>query len=147
MTKQDLKKRLEDYWYDNQYYIEKSKEVEKFKLEIAKIIDPNMTLGNKSAFSEQLNDQYTQFIQKQLEETNKLLIMLENKEKVEGYIQLLPQPHRTLFYLKYITCLTFDQVAAKMNYSTKRIYQLHNEGLEKILDKLSGPDKTIKTAV
>ena len=48
-----------------------------------------------------------------------------------------PQPYRVIFYLKYISLLTFDQIADKLNYSTKRIYQLHNEGLDIIIKKIN----------
>lgn len=43
-------------------------------------------------------------------------------------------------YMKYITFLTFDQIAVRMNYSTKRIYQLHSEAISILLKLINESD-------
>ena len=115
MLKEELKRLLEDYWYDNQYLKEKAKEVES--------IDTLMHFDKNSDFIKNT---------KKYEESEMSKI-IEKKKYIERLIQKLNQPYRTIMYFKYITSLTFDQIAARMNYSTKRIYQLHSEAINDLL--------------
>lgn len=129
MTKEELKTLLEDYWYDNQYLKEKAKEVESMN----KLI----LCGKASDFV--LNT-------KKYEESEMSKI-IDKKKRIEHLFEKLNQPYRTIMYMKYITFLTFDQIADRMNYSTKRIYQLHSEGLSLILKSIntSQPTPNIST--
>ncbi len=125
MTKEELKSLFEDYWYDNQYLKEKSKE----------IMTTNNYLANtdaKNFFDDSINY-----------EKQQIALILHKKQHIESLIQTLNQPYKTLMYLKYITFLTFDQIADRMSYSTKRIYQLHNEAINKILEDLNKKDRNI----
>ncbi|HIT61870.1 MAG TPA: DUF1492 domain-containing protein [Candidatus Caccovivens faecavium] len=125
MTKEELKSLFEDYWYDNQYLKEKSKE----------IMTTNNYLANtdaKNFFDDSINY-----------EKQQIALILHKKQHIESLIQTLNQPYKTLMYLKYITFLTFDQIADRMSYSTKRIYQLHNEAINKILEDLNKKDPNI----
>ena len=125
MTREELKSLFEDYWYDNQYLKEKSKE----------IMTTNNYLANtdaKNFFDDSINY-----------EKQQIALILHKKQHIESLIQTLNQPYKTLMYLKYITFLTFDQIADRMSYSTKRIYQLHNEAINKILEDLNKKDPNI----
>lgn len=115
MSKEELKSLLEDYWFDNQYLKEKSKEI----TSVSKLI------ANSS--SSQIFDDSIHYEEEQMKN------ILNKKRYIESLIQNLNQPYKTLMYMKYITFLTFDQIADRMNYSTKRIYQLHNEAITKLL--------------
>ena len=115
MTKECLKELLEEYWYDNQYLKEKAKEVETMnKLILA---------GKGSDFLSETK----------LYEEAEMSKIIDKKKLIENLLQNLTQPYRTIMYMKYITFLTFDQIADRMNYSTKRIYQLHGEAINKLL--------------
>lgn len=125
MSKEELKTLLEDYWFDNQYLKEKSKE---------------MTSASKifsCSHSSQLLDVSLQYEEEQIRN------ILHKKQKIESLIQCLNQPYKTIIYMKYISFLTFDQIADRMNYSTKRIYQLHNEGITKLLSKINNNEINI----
>ena len=65
------------------------------------------------------------------------LSIIEKKKNIESLIQSLSQPYKTIMYMKYVSFMTFDEIASKMNYSTKRIYQLHSEGFSRLLDIVS----------
>ena len=116
MSKENLKELLEDYWYDNQYLQEKAKEFQS--------MDKFLKIDGNSEF----------LISTKQYEESQMLKIVEKKKYIESLIQRLSQPYRTLMYMKYISFLTFDQIAGKMNYSTKRIYQLHSEGFSKLLN-------------
>ena len=49
----------------------------------------------------------------------------------------LEQPYRNILFYRYIKFMTFDEIALKMNYSTPRIYQLHDHAIELILENLN----------
>ncbi len=115
MTREKLKELFESYWFDNQYLTEKFKEVELFN---------KLTMNqHDSAF---LID---------TKETEKLEIkkILERKKYIESLIQKLQQPYRTILYMRYISFFTFDQIADKIHFSTKRIYQLHSDALNQLI--------------
>lgn len=114
MEKHELKEYLEEYMYDYQYLKAKINEIEKYD----KMIGKNIT---SSSFSD--NKEY---------EEQKMSKLMDKKREIESTIDLLKQPYRTVMYLKYICFSTFDQIADKLSYSTKRIYQLRGEGLEQL---------------
>lgn len=115
MLKSELKTLLEDYWYDNQYLKEKAKEVES--------INSLIRSGKASEFIMNTKNY----------EESEMSKIVEKKKYIEGLFQKLNQPYRTIMYMKYISFLTFDQIADRMNYSTKRIYQLHSEAISILL--------------
>lgn len=128
--KKELIKELEDYKYEYQYFIEKSKEIEKLKQEIQKSFTRLRELKQTDFDVNDLNAQIKIILDKQSKEENALLSILAQKQKIEKNIENLPQPYKNIFFLKYISLKTFDEIALKMNYSTKRIYQLHKKGIE-----------------
>lgn len=119
MLKEELKVMLEEYWYDNQFLKEKAKEVE--------AMDTLIRMGKGSDFIA-TTKQY---------EVSEMSKIIEKKKYIEGLFQNLNQPYRTIMYMKYIVFLTFDQIADRMNYSTKRIYQLHSEALSILLSNIN----------
>ena len=121
MLKDELKKILEEYKYDYQYLKEKSKEVEEIN---------SLIRSGKN---------YEYVIVSQKYEEKELSELVEKKKYVESLLKNLGQPYRTIMYMKYITFLTFDEIAYRMNYSTKRIYQLHSEGITILLKKINEP--------
>ncbi len=136
MDKKTLKKVLSGYWYDNQYYIEKSKEIEKLKYETQKTMDRYKLLNNTNIESDELNKKLSDLVKSQVHEESLLLKIITKKQIIEDLIQLIDQPYRTVLYLKYICFNTIDEIATKTHYSAKRIYQLHDEALIHLL-KLS----------
>lgn len=138
MNKQELKTLLESLHFDNQYYIEKNKELEKNKKQTEAILARYKNLINiPNTTKDEIYEKTNNLIQSQIREEEQLLKIIERKQNLEKAIEQIEQPYRTLFYLKYVTSLTFDQVADRMNYSSKRIYQLHREGLDVLLDYIN----------
>ena len=118
-----MKNLLDEYWFDNKY-------LQQLRIELK--LSENLTEGIVS------ND--TKIFEKEL--VNKIL---EKKYYIENIIHQLSQPYKTIMFMKYISFLSFDQIAAKMNYSTKRIYQLHSEGLVKMVSLSEVPEQNIST--
>lgn len=129
-------KELENYKYDYQYFLEKSKDIEKFKIEIEKSLQRLNELKNNKIETSNLNKQIQIILEKQSNEENALLKILSKKQQIEKLIDSLGQPYKNIFFLKYISGKTFDEIAYKMNYSTKRIYQLHKEGIDIYISKI-----------
>lgn len=114
MSREELKELFESYWYDSQYLKEKFKEVEIFNKLTMNQSDSAFLMDTK--------------VNEQLE----IKKILEKKKYIETLIQKLHQPYRTILYMKYISFFTFDQIADKIHYSTKRIYQLHSDALNQL---------------
>ena len=129
MNKDELRKYLESFVYDQQYLNEKVKEVKNAKIIAEKIFHDN-------------DKEYSQF---ESSEKQRILNLYLKKQQMEDMFQTLGQPYRTLMFLKYISFLTFDQIAWQMNYSTKRIYQLHNNALTQLLYKINKNELNIST--
>jgi len=116
MNKEELKAILEEYKYDKKYLEEKAKEVESINSLIKTGKTSNFILCTKK--------------QNEIEISK----ILKKKNFIEMLFQKLLQPYQILMYLKYVSLLTFDEIADRMNYSTKRIYQLHTNALNKLLN-------------
>lgn len=138
MKKEKTKAELEGYWYDYQYFLEKTKEIDKMKEEVQKYALRLRELENNNLATGELDKCINDIIRRQAEEENMLLSIITKKQKIEETIQNIPQPERTILYFKYVRFLTFDQIASRMNYSTKRIYQLHAIALNKFCDVYDG---------
>ncbi|MBQ6040027.1 MAG: hypothetical protein IJL32_04540 [Oscillospiraceae bacterium] len=52
-------------------------------------------------------------------------------------IDRMQEPYRTLLYERYINGKTWEQIAVHMNYSYRRVTQLHGVALRKINDLLA----------
>ncbi len=134
MTKEKIKRLLESYKYDVQLFNEKLKDVNKLKNDISKLAESNKVYKMSQISSTEIENNFNSFIERQIVEENKLLTILNKKQKIEEYINKLPQPYQTIFYLKYISLMSFEEIAETLNYSIKRIYQLHNEGLATLMN-------------
>ncbi len=130
MRKSEIITELESYKYEYQYFQEKSKEIEKLKKEIQKSYDRLSQMKENKIDTFELNKQIERIIEKQTREEDALLIIISKKQEIENKINRLPQPYKNILFLKYINLNTFDEIALKMNYSTKRIYQLHKIALQ-----------------
>ena len=59
--------------------------------------------------------------------------MLMAKEKLKQIIENVPNyEHRQILYKRYICFQKWEQIAVDMNYSIRRIYQIHGEALNYI---------------
>lgn len=55
------------------------------------------------------------------------------KAEITELIGRLDDPRlRTLLTARYISCLTFEQIASEMHYSVRSVLRLHRKALEKI---------------
>lgn len=141
MTKDKIIKELESFIFDYQYYLEKAKEIEKIKEQTKMSMNRLKELKENNLPTECLDNSIVQIMQKQADEEEMLLAILNKKQKIEKFIQGVEQPHRNILYLKYVRFYTFDQIAGKMNYSTKRIYQLHSSAIDKFCIAYLQPEK------
>lgn len=58
-------------------------------------------------------------------------------------IKKLREPYHTLLYERYINGLTWEQIAVRMNYSYRRVTQLHGEALKLLKDCLEFPTRSV----
>lgn len=58
-------------------------------------------------------------------------------------IDRVPEPCRTLLYERYINGLTWEQIAVRMNYSYRRVTQLHGKALKLMKDCLEFPTQSV----
>ncbi len=120
MDKKKLKKLLDSYKFDSKYIAEKVTELEHINAQ-------NKRINNFMEENQGFKTIDTQLDDKVMEQ------LLTKKQCIEFYINSLDQPYKTVMYLKYLCFYTFDQIANDMSYSTKRIYQLHSEAMDKLL--------------
>lgn len=132
MNREDIKRDLENYAYDFEYYIEKTKECEKFKDETHRAIMRIKMLNehNRKNSVNETQSAIDNIIEQVVGNEGTLIGIMRKKQNIEKVIENLNQPDRTIIYLRYLRFYTFDQIADKMHYSTKRIYQLHAIAIE-----------------
>lgn len=56
---------------------------------------------------------------------------IQTKHKILGEIEQLKDPrHVQLLVLRYVECLTFEQIADEMDYSLRSVYLIHGSALQ-----------------
>jgi DNA-directed RNA polymerase specialized sigma24 family protein len=90
--------------------IRSSKEQDKMSANIAKIVDLQNDIASKIALA------------------------CSKVETIESAIKLLPEKEQYLIRLKYVRCLTWEQICFEMNYSWRNVHRIHNDAL-KLLSK------------
>ena len=133
--KNKLVKELEALKHDSQYLEEMKKLMEGEDISLSKIYNNfremkavDSTLGNIDLKVKRILEQFST--------GEKLLVSaLKKRQDILGRIDTMDQPYKNILYFRYVCMKTFDQIAYQMNYSTKRIYQLHQEGLDIYCEK------------
>lgn len=69
------------------------------------------------------------------DEENKVDKCIERKNRIEYLIAQIDQPYSAVLYMRYVSFHDFKKIADLLNYSDKRIYQLHNLALD-LLDEI-----------
>ena len=131
MNKKALIKELEDYKYENEYFLERYKNVQEFNSIISNLNNKANTLDcNNEANVRIFNANIEKLLQEQRKEELELLEIIRKKNAIEQRIDKLRQPYKNVLLYRYVSLYSFGEIAKKMNYSTKRIYQLHQEGID-----------------
>ena len=134
---------LDSYIFDCQYFLEKSKDTESIKKEIDKTLHRINDMKLKNFDTKEVEGRLDILIENQAKEEKSLQRLIVKKEDVEHRIENIPQPYKNILFLKYVKGNSFDEIAKKMHYSTKRIYQLHKEGIgiyKQYAERLSVPE-------
>lgn len=121
---------LESYWFENQYYAERRKDAETLATEINNCLFQQKDMELKGYDTTAIKFEIEQMLLKQKNDESALIIINAKNKKIESLIEDMPQPHKNVLFLKYIKNNSFEQIAGKMSYSNKRIYQLHKEALQ-----------------
>lgn len=133
MTKAELKIKLNGAKYYHQIINEKTIEVKKLKDFVDKISSHER---GKDTVQQNNESKHRMAILDALEnEEESLCMFMLRKKAIENMINLLPQPYNLVLYLRYVSCEAFKQIGNKMNYSEKRIYQLHDIALNLLLEE------------
>ena len=110
---------LENFWYDCQYQDEKSKDLEMIRTELNNCVftlnDMKYKNYNTSSMLCKIEDLKSRI---KIEE-DYLLHLKTKKTFIESKIDSMTQPYKNILFLKYMKNYTFDQIASKMNYSSK----------------------------
>ena len=136
MNRKAVVKELADYKYESEYFLERYKNVQEFNSIINKMNDRANILSNGNVSVYAISEGNLKKLQaQQYEEENLLLDLIRKKQIIEERIDGLDQPYKNVLLYRYISLYSFGEIAKKMNYSTKRIYQLHQEGVEAYINK------------
>ena len=131
-----LLKELKSYWFDTKYYNEIMADSEVVVKDIQNL--------ETSLRDKEIKGYDTSITKLKIKNLNEKKVSLESllksikneTKKVEIMIDNIPQPYKNVLFFKYIKNLSFDEIAYKMNYSSKRIYQLHKIGVDLYIENL-----------
>ena len=124
-----LIKELENFYYDNQYLKEMKEIIKQEDFGLAKIYSSLQDMKTLHVEIGDLDIKLKNFLEKLIDEEESLLNALEKKQKIHNQINSIDPPFKNVLYYRYICDNTFSEIADKMNYSTKRIYQLHKQAI------------------
>ena len=139
MKRSKMIKELENYKYDYEYFVERFKNAKEFKAIIDVLTEKTEKIKDMdiSVPTDKISLELKEIAKEQDNEENALLDMIKQKHAVEERIDKLQQPYKTVLLYRYVSLYSFGEIAKKMNYSTKRIYQLHQKGVEMYIEKYS----------
>lgn len=143
VMKSKVMEELESYIFDYQYFLEKSKDIDKLKKEIDNMLYKINDMKLKKFDTQDAEEQLNILVLNHSKENKSLQRLIVQREKIENRIEEVPQPYKNILYLKYIKGNSFEEIAKKMHYSTKRIYQLHKEGIKiytQYVEEISVPE-------
>ena len=130
MNKEQLLiKELKNFCYDAQYLKEFKTLMEQEDFSLSKIYSSLEQMKTLQLEIHDLDLKLKNFLDNLFQEEKQLLTALESKQKIHKQINSMEAPFRNVLYFRYICNNSFSEIAFKMNYSTKRIYQLHKEAL------------------
>ena len=130
MNKEQLLiKELKNFCYDTQYLKEFKTLIEQEDFSLSKIYSSLEQMKTLKFELHDLDLKLKNFLDNLFQEEKQLLTALESKQKIHKQINSMEAPFRNVLYFRYICNNSFSEIAFKMNYSTKRIYQLHKEAL------------------
>lgn len=130
-----LIKELENLSHDYQYLKEMREVIEHEDLGLTKIYWSLKEMKKLKLEIGDLDLKLKNFLEKLIQEEQHLIYALEHRQRIHDQISELEQPYRNVLYFRYVSSNTFDEIALKMNYSTKRIYQLHKEAIDLYCEK------------
>lgn len=68
--------------------------------------------------------------------SNELDTLIALREIIMAEIAVLPCTKlMRIIYLKYIKCMTFEQIGEDYGYSTRQVMRLHNEAVENMFER------------
>ena len=118
-------KKLQNYRFDAQYLREIMKDLENIIKEMQVLENHAKDNEHKGYDNTALEMKILHLKSKQKSLSSLLKKMIDKNQQVEFSIEQMTQPYKNILFLKYIKNNSFDEIASKMNYSSKRIYQLH----------------------
>ena len=134
MTKEEIKAMLERYKFENQFYKEKVKEFENLQDNANKTIQILKEIKQEQT-NIKLDNIISSYAKDIVEAQDKLSTLKDRLKKTEKLLEWATQPNMIVLYYKYINGLSIEQIADVMNYSTQRIYQFHDNGINEIVEK------------
>lgn len=85
----------------------------------------------QSSTGDKVSDGVIRYIDKEREIDAMIDELVDLKHKITGEIEQLNDPrHVELLFLRYVQCMTFEQIAVSMDYSFRQILRLHGSALQ-----------------
>ena len=135
MTKDEIKNLLESYKFEVKYYNERRTEADIVMNNIKATIKVLNNIKDEVPNKDLVKDLILSYTKDVLKIENNLAEINLKIKSIENLIENVSQPYRNVLHYKYIVGLSVEQIADKMNYSTQRIYQLHEIGINEIIEK------------
>ena len=144
MTNQEKKKYLSQaYWLDKHInsLISERDSIQELKSKCLKCTVSYENDGSQSgSHSNSTESAFVNYIDKlneyEAELSKNIDELVDVKHKIKQIIMLVPKyEQREILIKRYLNYDKWEQIAVDMDYTIRRIYQLHGEGLQNIPDK------------
>lgn len=142
MDKDIMQGHMEKLKKDLKKYHTLKKNVDRFEELLFRIDNKLQSLGGFST-DERIQttkdpDKWTELISKKIEIQNdinkKLMEGYEEMARIEKLIESLDEDGKLLMRLKYIDCLTWEEVAVEMGYSWRHMHRIHGKCLKNVIE-------------
>lgn len=134
MREEKLKIMLIQAKFDHELCKEKEREIGKILNEI-KRLSKIINESDNQHIIDLCNQKREVHAAKIKEEEEKIMLCSIRKNEIDSIINTVEHPYCIILYMRYISFYDFKKIAQMLNFSDKRIYQLHKIGLQ-MLSKL-----------
>lgn len=137
-NKNELIRQLEELKHDAMYLDEMKSLMEAEDNNLTKIYTNLRHMKEMDLDVGNLDVKVKSILEKFVKGEKNLIHALEKRQGILTKIDTMSQPYKNVLYFRYVGMCTFDEIADKMKYSTKRIYQLHQSALQMYCDRFKG---------
>ena len=107
-------------------------EIAEWKSRAARLTQSYSGMPSGSGSADQIPSAVERIMELEEMFNRKVNALVEERHRIETAVALLTDKHRHLIHYRYIDCMTWEQVAVKMNLEYRWVLRVHGRALQEL---------------